>query len=74
MSWWTMPQVSCAHLRDSPLDDQARAIAAAALGSAAAWQLACRGRRVRGIERYDIPHGLGSSHGVAGFRIDFGDQ
>ena len=34
------------------------------MGSAAAWQLARRGRRVLGIERYDIPHGLGSSHGV----------
>src|ERR687890_1265318 len=35
------------------------------MGSAAAWQLARRGRRVLGIERYDIPHGLGSSHGVS---------
>src|ERR671914_2535210 len=35
------------------------------MGSAAAWQLALRGRRVLGIERYDIPHGLGSSHGVS---------
>src|SRR5215207_1890481 len=35
------------------------------MGSAAAWQLARRSRRVLGIERYDIPHGLGSSHGVS---------
>jgi sarcosine oxidase len=34
------------------------------MGSAAAWQLARRGRRVLGIERFDIPHALGSSHGV----------
>ena len=34
------------------------------MGSAAAWQLARRGRRVLGIERFDIPHAMGSSHGV----------
>jgi sarcosine oxidase len=34
------------------------------MGSAAAWQLARRGKRVLGIERFDIPHAMGSSHGV----------
>lgn len=35
------------------------------MGSAAAWQLARRGRRVLGLERFDIPHAMGSSHGVS---------
>lgn len=35
-----------------------------AMGSAAAWQLARRGHRVLGLERFDIPHGQGSHHGV----------
>lgn len=34
------------------------------MGSATAWQLARRGRRVLGLERFDIPHTMGSSHGV----------
>ena len=34
------------------------------MGSAAAWQLARRGARVLGLERFDIPHAMGSSHGV----------
>jgi sarcosine oxidase len=34
------------------------------MGSAACWQLARRGRRVLGLERFDIPHAMGSSHGV----------
>jgi len=34
------------------------------MGSATAWQLARRGQRVLGIERFDIPHAMGSSHGV----------
>jgi len=34
------------------------------MGSAAAWHLARRGRRVLGLERFDIPHAMGSSHGV----------
>ncbi|MDP8978090.1 MAG: N-methyl-L-tryptophan oxidase [Actinomycetota bacterium] len=33
------------------------------MGSAAAYHLARRGRRVLGLERYDIPHAMGSSHG-----------
>ena len=34
------------------------------MGSAAAWQLARRGQLVLGLERFDIPHAMGSSHGV----------
>ncbi len=34
-----------------------------AMGSATAWQLARRGARVLGLEQFDIPHALGSSHG-----------
>ncbi|HEV8253352.1 MAG TPA: N-methyl-L-tryptophan oxidase [Vicinamibacteria bacterium] len=34
-----------------------------AMGSAAAWQLARRGRRVVGFDRYAPPHMLGSTHG-----------
>lgn len=32
-------------------------------GSAAAYHLARRGKRVLGLERFGIPHGMGSSHG-----------
>src|SRR5687768_2936790 len=34
------------------------------MGSAACYHLARRGRRVLGLERFDIPHAMGSSHGV----------
>jgi len=34
------------------------------MGSAALWQLAKRGRRVLGIERFDLGHAMGSSHGI----------
>jgi len=34
------------------------------MGSAAVYQLARRGKRVLGLERFDIPHSMGSSHGV----------
>jgi len=34
------------------------------MGSAACWQLAERGQRVLGLERFDIPHAMGSSHGT----------
>ena len=34
------------------------------MGSAALYQLARRGLKVLGLERYDIPHDMGSSHGV----------
>jgi sarcosine oxidase len=35
------------------------------MGSATAYHLARRGRSVLGLEQYDIPHELGSSHGVS---------
>jgi len=35
------------------------------MGSAALWQLARRGVRAIGIERWDVPHAYGSSHGVS---------
>jgi len=34
------------------------------MGSATAYNLARRGQRVLGLERFDIPHPMGSSHGV----------
>jgi sarcosine oxidase len=34
------------------------------MGSAAVYHLARRGKRVLGLERFDIPHELGSSHGL----------
>src|SRR5438045_9308337 len=34
------------------------------MGSAAVYQLARRGKRVLGLERYDIPSDMGSSHGL----------
>ena len=35
------------------------------MGSAAVYQLARRGKRVLGIEQFDVPHALGSSHGIS---------
>jgi len=40
-------------------------VGAGGMGSAAAWQLARRGQRVLVLERYDIPHAYGSSHGIS---------
>jgi sarcosine oxidase len=34
------------------------------MGSAAVYHLARRGRKVLGLERYNIPHEMGSSHGI----------
>src|SRR5438270_8151593 len=34
-----------------------------AMGSSACYHLARRGARVLGLEQFDIPHALGSSHG-----------
>ena len=33
------------------------------MGSSALYHLARRGLRVLGIERFDVPHDMGSSHG-----------
>jgi sarcosine oxidase len=35
------------------------------MGSATVYHLARRGQRVLGLERFDIPHSMGSSHGVS---------
>lgn len=35
-----------------------------AMGAQACWHLARRGQRVLGLDRYDIPNAMGSSHGV----------
>ncbi len=40
-------------------------VGAGGMGSAAAWQLARRGQRVLVLERYDVPHAYGSSHGIS---------
>lgn len=40
-------------------------IGAGGMGSAACHHLAHRGQRVLGLERFDIPHAMGSSHGVS---------
>jgi sarcosine oxidase len=34
------------------------------MGSAACYHLARRGKKVLGLERFDVPHSMGSSHGV----------
>jgi sarcosine oxidase len=36
-----------------------------AMGSAACWHLAQRGLRVLGLERFDLGHAMGSSHGLS---------
>src|SRR5688500_6451850 len=36
-----------------------------AMGSATAYRLAAAGHRVLGLEQFDIPHSLGSSHGAS---------
>lgn len=45
-------------------DFDAIVIGVGGMGSAAVFELARRGLRVLGLERHDIPHELGSSHGV----------
>src|SRR5206468_5206053 len=47
---------------NSPYD--AIVIGVGGMGSATVYELARRGIRVLGLERFDIPHDLGSSHGV----------
>lgn len=39
-------------------------IGVGAMGSATLHHLAARGRRVLGLERFDVPHSMGSSHGI----------
>ena len=47
----------------SPKNYDAIVLGAGGVGSAAMWQLARRGLRVLGIDRFDPPHDRGSSHG-----------
>src|SRR6516162_7531920 len=39
-------------------------IGVGAMGSATVYHLARRGRKVLGLEHYNIPHEMGSSHGI----------
>ena len=41
------------------------------MGSATVFQLAKRGRRVLGLERFDVLHPFGSSHGSNRRRAEF---
>ena len=51
-----------AHRHARPFD--AIVVGVGGMGSAAVYHLARRGKRVLGLERFDIPHDMGSSHGV----------
>jgi sarcosine oxidase len=44
------------------------------MGSATIYQLARRGIRVLGLEQFDIPHELGSSHGVRIIRLAYAED
>lgn len=57
-----MPFPSAASSHPRRFDDIV--IGLGGMGTAAAYHLARRGRRVLGLERFDIPHAMGSSHGV----------
>jgi sarcosine oxidase len=51
----------------SGMSDQAYDVIVAGvggMGSAACWHLAQRGQRVLGLERFDLGHSMGSSHGM----------
>jgi len=50
-------------MTSTPTAYDAIVIGVGAMGSAACYQLARRGKRVLGLERFGIPHRLGSSHG-----------
>ncbi len=49
----------------SPMRYDVIVVGVGGMGSAACWQLARRGARVLGLERFDIPHAMGSSHGIS---------
>lgn len=52
----------CRHTRGMQAD--VIVVGLGAVGSAAAWQLARRGARVLGLDRFSPPHDRGSSHGL----------
>jgi sarcosine oxidase len=47
----------------SPRVYDAIVVGVGGMGSAACYHLARRGMRTLGLERFDIPHAMGSSHG-----------
>src|SRR6202171_564955 len=48
----------------SALQYDAIVVGIGGMGSATAYHLASRGQRVLGLERFAIPHAMGSSHGI----------
>src|SRR3712207_1467151 len=48
----------------SPRVYDAIVVGVGGMGSAACYHLARRGLRALGLERFDIPHAMGSSHGI----------
>src|SRR4029450_10190989 len=58
--------VACARVSVACMGDRYDAIVlgVGGMGSAALYHLARRGKRVLGLERFNIPHDRGSSHGI----------
>ena len=48
-----------------PQDYDVIVVGVGAMGASTCYELARRGRRVLGLEQFDIPHGLGSSTGFS---------
>lgn len=57
-------QTPPARLNDIPKHYDAIVLGVGAMGSAACYHLAQRGKRVLGLEQFSIPHDQGSSHGM----------
>jgi sarcosine oxidase len=51
-------------MRPESTDYDVIVVGVGGMGSAALYHLARRGRRVLGLERFDVPNSLGSSHGI----------
>lgn len=60
----TRPTAPPARLNDIPKHYDAIVLGVGAMGGAACYQLAKRGKRVLGLEQFSIPHEQGSSHGM----------